>query len=175
MSADHRHEVDLLRERLGSPLVSISRPGHEASLHLDVGTQQLWLAEHRTDSHGEDWTAASTHDAVTTSFAQGTLIVGGLLSPPIVRVEALVGDRVQRPSPVSQEAWLAIFDGLELPFECIVRGLDDAGTCVQESTLDFPVDSQASVAGRLADARRRFAFGLRHRFGRMPKGTRSYP
>ena len=87
-------------------MASVSRPGHEASLHLDGGTQQLWLAEHRTGSHGEDWTAASTRDAVTTSFAQGTLIVGGLLSPPIVRVEAVVGDgdRVQRPSPVAQEA-----------------------------------------------------------------------
>lgn len=121
MSADQHRDLDLSGEGLGPAVASVSRPGYEASLHLERATQQLWLVERSHDSHGEDWTAAAAHDALAASFAQGRLIVGGQVSLPTVDVEAVVGARVQ------------------------------------------------------ANARRRFALGLRQRFGRLARETHSYP
>lgn len=175
MSADRRRDLDVLREGLGSPLASVSRPGLEASLQVEVATQRLWLVEHRNDAHGEDWTATSAHDGLASSFARGTLVVGGRVSPPIVQIQAVVGGRAQSPRPGPHGAWLTVVDDLELPFECVVDGLDDAGVRIQQRTLDFVVDPPSSVGGRLGNARRRFASLLRHRLGRLPRGTHSYP
>jgi hypothetical protein len=144
-------------------------------MHLEPATQQLWLVEIRNDSHGEDWTATPAHGTLATSFAEGTLIVGGQASPPTVRIETAVGACVQHQSLSAHGAWLTIFDSLDLPFDCIVRDIDGAGSCVQQHTLDFPSDPRQSIVGRLASTRRRLPFGLRRRFGRLPTGTHSYP
>ncbi len=172
MSVDRPQVPDVLRgEGVGSALASVSRPGLEASLHLEVATQRLWLIEHRIDSYGEDSTATSAHDGLASSFARGTLIVGGQVSPPIVHIEVLVGARAQSSRPGVQGAWLTVVDDLELPFECVVRGLDDAGARIEQRTLDFAVDAPSSVAGRLANARRRFGFVLRHRLATAERHT----
>ncbi len=144
-------------------------------MHLESRSQQLWLVERRSDSHGEDWTATPANGAVATSFAQGRLVVGGRASLPTVGIEAAVGACLQHPSLSTHGAWLTIFDDLDLPFDCIVRNLDGAGSCVQQHTLDFPADPPESIVGRLASTRRRLSFGLRHRFRRLPRGTHSYP
>jgi hypothetical protein len=144
-------------------------------MHVEPASQQLWLVEHRNDPHGEDWTATPAHGTLATSFARGRLVVGGRASSPTVRIDAAVDAWVQHQTLSAHGAWLTIFDDLELPFECIVRDLDGAGSCIQQHTLDFPVDPPEGVIGRLASTCRRLAFGLRHRFGRMPRGTHSYP
>jgi len=165
----------LLRERLEPALASVARPGYEACLHAEPATQQLWLVEHRNDSHGEDWTATPARGALAASFAGGTLVVGGRASLPTVDLEAAVGACVRHPRVNAHGAWLTIFDDLELPFDCIVRDSDGAGSCVQQQTLDFPADPAVGIVGRLARTGSRLVFGLRLRLGRLPRGTHSYP
>lgn len=175
MSADHRRPPDLLREQLEPALTFVAMPGYEASVHLEPRSQQLWLVERHTDSHGEDWTATPANGTIATSFARGTLVVGGRASLPTVGIEAAVGACLQHPRLSTHGAWLTIFDDLKLPFACIVRDLDGAGSCVRRHTLEFPADPPEGIVGRLASTSRRLAFGLGRRFGRLPRGTHSYP
>jgi len=158
---------------LGRALVSVSAGDRlTASLHRESQKGPIWLLTESEDAKGSDASAAPTYDGPASCMVDDFLVIGGVALSPSNAVTAGLSGRFQHPPVNAESAWLTVFEGVAPPVTTIVREFDGAGLLISTLALDFPADPPLTLGSTLRRVR---TWTRRHRTGRMPRRTTTYP
>lgn len=163
----------LAAQGLGRALVSVSAGGgFTASLHRESKEGPIWLLTKNEGAEGSDASAAPTYEGPASCIDGDFLVLGSVKFSPSNVVTVGVADRVQSPKVGAEGAWLTVFERVSVPADVIVREFDSAGVLVSTWALDFPADPPMTLRMMLCRVR---TWSRRHRSGRMPTRTTTYP
>lgn len=158
---------------LGRALVSVSaRGGLTASLHRESEEGPIWLLTQNEGTDGSDASAAPAYDGPASCMDGDSLVIGDVMLSPSNTVTTSAAGRLQHPIVSAAGAWLTVFEQVALPVNVIVREFDSEGMLISTLPLDFPADPAMTLRSMLPRLR---TWSRRHRTGRMPTRTTTYP